>query len=406
MCAMMGKEILPTFQEIVDETDYSKLKNCTIVIPTYNRPAYLRRILGYYNRTGIPLSVIVADSSPDKIKDLNREICEACLNLDIQYRGSYNSNLNPLHKVMDAVQRVSTPFVVLCADDDFIIPLGMLGAMEFLSVHPEYKMAQGKGMIFYSLDVIGEVQFGIPGMGIIIDDASAEKRLIRHDEHYSPTFYAVHETDFLQQIFSFTKDDGLIPEYGPDPIIGLSELYPTWLTSIYSRIGIISRLYTVRDRSSVRQWDIEKGCSIEHCDRIVPDLSGKQLGEKSNPDALLKESLIKHIRKQTGMDEKDVKEVVIQLIEGRRKRYQEGQKSDVKGGIIEFIRSILPHNRVGDWVRRRFHNWIRIRYYDNNNSLEYLLSRRLIDEQEYQDCCLVQESILEFEEYVKKDDNF
>ena len=64
----MENAILPSFQEMGDYTDYSKLNDCTIVIPTYNRPAYLRRILRYYDRTGIPLSVIVADSSPDKIK--------------------------------------------------------------------------------------------------------------------------------------------------------------------------------------------------------------------------------------------------------------------------------------------------------------------------------------------------
>lgn len=394
MCAMMEKVILPTFQEMGDNTDYSKLKDCTIVIPTYNRPAYLRRILGYYDRIGIPLSVIVADSSSDRIKDLNRDICEACRNLEIQYSGSYNSNLHLLSKVVDAVQQVSTPFVVLCPDDDFIIPRGMLAAMDFLSAHPEYKVAQGRGMIFYSATVMGVVQFGVPGMGITIDDASAEQRLIRHEEKYNPTFTSVHDTEFLQQIFAFTRDDGVTPEYGPEGSgLCLLEMYPTWLTAIYSRIGIISPLYIVRDRTLVRQLDMEKGWSKDYCYWIDPDLSGKQSWVKSDTYAHIKKSLIKHIRKQTGMEEENAGVVVDQIIEWRRQKEQNGQnncmKYDMKGRIIGFMGSVLPHNRWGDWIRRTQYN---------NNSLDYRLAQQLIDDHEYQDCCRIRESILEFQE--------
>ena len=46
----------------------------SIIIPTYNRPAYLRRILDYYDSFGEDFKIIVADSSSDenKIKK-NRE---------------------------------------------------------------------------------------------------------------------------------------------------------------------------------------------------------------------------------------------------------------------------------------------------------------------------------------------
>jgi len=46
---------------------------CTIIIPTYNRPDYLRRILSYYNEYGRDYNIIVADSSSDENKKMNKE---------------------------------------------------------------------------------------------------------------------------------------------------------------------------------------------------------------------------------------------------------------------------------------------------------------------------------------------
>jgi glycosyltransferase involved in cell wall biosynthesis len=45
----------------------------SIIIPTFNRPAYLKRILRYYHQYGSALSVIVADSSSEENKKLNKE---------------------------------------------------------------------------------------------------------------------------------------------------------------------------------------------------------------------------------------------------------------------------------------------------------------------------------------------
>lgn len=390
----MRKEIQSMFQKKFNNTDYSKLKDCTIVIPTYNRSTYLRRILGYYDRIGIPLSIIVADSSSDGIKDLNREICGGCRNLMVQYLGSYKYNLNPLHKIIDAVEFVSTPFVVLCADDDFIIPSGMIKTIDFLSVHSEYKVAQGRH--FYFLDVMGEIQFGVHWMGITIDDASAEKRLIMHEERYYPTFYALYHTEFLKQIFTFTKKDGVIPEYGPDDSgLCLVEMYPTWLTAIYSRIGIISNLYSIRDRNSVRQWDYKKGCAKDRCKRIDPDLSGTQSEVKPYLDAHLKRCLMNHLRDQTMMDEYDAGVVISQLLKNRRQK--ERSTVCLKVRLMEFMRTIIPNNRTGDLIRRAFHSCNR--RMNEHSPLAYLLNQELIDDNEYQDCLLIQESIIEHRGY-------
>jgi glycosyltransferase domain-containing protein len=396
---MMENVIPYKIQEIDDKTDYSKLKECTIVIPTYNRPEYLRRILRYYERTGIPSLVIVADSSPDEIKDLNRDICEACHNLEVQYRSSYNSNLNFYCKIIDAVQQVSTPFVVLCADDDYIIPRGILASIEFLSAHPEYNVAQGRLMRFYFFDGVREINyFDVPNRNINIDDASVEKRLLHFKENFYPTWYAVQKSAFLQQMFIFAKDSGLILEYGSDPV-NLSEKYLTWMTAIYSRIGRISCLYSFRDGDSVRQFDIKKGWVKDFSKVKDSDHSGIQFEEKSNPYIGLKAPIMTHLKRQAGMEECDAGRLLDLLIEGE---YQCTLKNRIKERsmkwrIMKFMSSVLPHNRFGDGVRRYYGT-----HYLDHYSLHGLLTRQLIDDRDYQDCCLIQESILEFEDYLKR----
>ncbi|MBA7581945.1 hypothetical protein ES708_23862 [subsurface metagenome] len=49
----------------------TKMNNlCTIIIPTYNRPDRLKRLLDYYNKYGKNFNIIVADSSSKENKRL------------------------------------------------------------------------------------------------------------------------------------------------------------------------------------------------------------------------------------------------------------------------------------------------------------------------------------------------
>ncbi|NQU02533.1 MAG: glycosyltransferase, partial [Syntrophaceae bacterium] len=66
----------------------------TIIIPTYNRPQYLKRILSYYDEYGTAYNIIVADSSSDEIKKVNEETISSFSNLDIQYFNSYSADIN------------------------------------------------------------------------------------------------------------------------------------------------------------------------------------------------------------------------------------------------------------------------------------------------------------------------
>ena len=96
----------------------------TILIPTHNRPGYLKRILSYYSDCGIAYNVIVADSSSTDNKEISKKFISSISSTNISYI-SYPQEINLFHKFADALKYVNMKYCVICADDDFITPNGI-----------------------------------------------------------------------------------------------------------------------------------------------------------------------------------------------------------------------------------------------------------------------------------------
>ena len=114
--------------ECYADKDLSLLKKLTLVIPTYNRNYYLSRCLWYHAH--FPFGeIIVADSSPEEKKVVNRETVA-------KVREMFGANIRYLEyepetekyggdiyrKWGDAVQHVETEYVIISKDKEFIIP--------------------------------------------------------------------------------------------------------------------------------------------------------------------------------------------------------------------------------------------------------------------------------------------
>src|SRR3989304_8112867 len=97
-------------------------KKVTIVIPTYNRYDKLSRLLHYFESSGFPINIIVLDSSIDK-KKKPEGLQKLLKQQNIEYV-DFPSELFLYKKISNGLQKIATPYVVLCADDDFITPAG------------------------------------------------------------------------------------------------------------------------------------------------------------------------------------------------------------------------------------------------------------------------------------------
>ena len=120
---------------------------CAIVVPTYDRPNYLRRILSYYDQYTRGSNVIVADSSSTDNEEINRKSVASMSNINIRYV-SYPPEINALAKIADVLGYVDAKYCVLCADDDFITPNGISQSADFLDGNPDFTVAHGRYVSF------------------------------------------------------------------------------------------------------------------------------------------------------------------------------------------------------------------------------------------------------------------
>lgn len=137
--------------DFVDEcytnNDLSQLKKLTLVIPTYNRNYYLSRCLWYHAH--FPFGqIIVADSSQDKKKVVNRETIakiREIFEIDILYleyepeTDKYGEDI--YQKWADAVKHSNKEYTKICTDKEFVIPNVVCECVNYLETHSDYGAA-------------------------------------------------------------------------------------------------------------------------------------------------------------------------------------------------------------------------------------------------------------------------
>jgi glycosyltransferase domain-containing protein len=110
--------------------------NFTLIIPTHNRHHYLKRSMEYFK--DLQAEVIYCDSSSER------------------YKGELFSNIKYIHlpdnkfaeKILVALTNITTEFVAMCADDDFILIDSLCNGLDFMSHNKNYKTIVGKYLGF------------------------------------------------------------------------------------------------------------------------------------------------------------------------------------------------------------------------------------------------------------------
>lgn len=221
-----------------------------ILIPTFNRPQHLKRILSYYAQFGQNCNITIADSSLDDYKKLNREIVSSIINLNIRYLDIYSSDINICYKIADALNYVKEEYCVFCADDDFIVPDSIGQSMVFLENNKDFAVAHGYYIAFYlSIDSKGNQTFSWQPRYSYESNifSNSEDRLFKHLSNYSlPTIYGVHKTNLLRMIFKDSAEfaDGC----------RFSELLPSVLALIHGKMKCLNTLHGARDMRITKNY--------------------------------------------------------------------------------------------------------------------------------------------------------
>ncbi|MFC1735410.1 TIGR00180 family glycosyltransferase [Candidatus Hydrogenedentota bacterium] len=214
----------------------------TIVIPTYNRPQYLRRTLRYYEAMGCPYPIVVGDSSADESLDTNREtISSLQTSLSIEHL-EFKSTTEFFEKLALIFERLDGDYALMCADDDFVTPTGIGECVTFLDAHPDFSVAHG-----YAAVVGVKPESSCPSRPCAhahqyvqrtVDRETGAARLMDHLANYSTTFYSVHRLKDIARNWRISFENTTDLRFG--------ELLPSCLSVIQGKVKCLDILYMVR----------------------------------------------------------------------------------------------------------------------------------------------------------------
>ena len=168
----------------------------TIVIPTYNRPRYLRRALKFWSESGY--GIIVADGSASRYPG----------DLPPNVRYFHDTQASLAKRWFDAVNLVETPYVALCGEDDFLSLHGVRQCLDFLRNNDDYVSAQGHAIEFTvdGKDNITIAVFNEPRIGRNIDAETPSERMSQLFGEYIFQVFSVYRTSMWRHVLSATKE--------------------------------------------------------------------------------------------------------------------------------------------------------------------------------------------------------
>lgn len=208
--------------------------NCTIVIPEHNRPLHLKRLLDYYLKYNF--IIIVTDSSDKEFFYLNEYKDK------IEYRHYPRAPL--AEKINAIIDIITTPYVFMCANDDFIVPETVNKIISFLEINLGYNSGQG---IYIDFDPFEkELEPSLRYENLLnenFNENDSIERLNHLMSSYFQFYYAVFRTAVFSKIYSST-----ICNY--KTVINnlcLLEIYVSCYAIIEGKHYIISELYGVRE---------------------------------------------------------------------------------------------------------------------------------------------------------------
>ncbi len=165
----------------------------TLILILHNRHKNLDRLLEYYNDCTFP--IIIADSSKEKHVFNNKR------DNWIHY---YSPGLTFTQKIEVVSKNVTTPYVAMCADDDFILPESLQKCVLFLEQNSDYSVAQGWSIRYYKKSIVTDhIKYGLLyDLSKSIEAKEPINRLVDMFQNYRSVLYAVFRTDVLQKSFA------------------------------------------------------------------------------------------------------------------------------------------------------------------------------------------------------------
>ena len=231
------------------------LENLTIVIYTYDRYPYLKRLLSFYLSYNSSAKFLILDSSENVIED--EDLLSMLSGENITWK-KFSPDVFFLKKIAKGSKLIQTDYAVLSTDDDFLILPALEECKEFLKKNIDYSSVQGLSFLHDRYMSKGELNLRlIPfhgGEALSVQEESASSRVSSYltKGKFYP-MYAVHrKIDFC----SIWQESNLYVDHQ-----GLSELLPCCLSLIKGKMKVLPSFYNLREPNNYISWQDEETLS-------------------------------------------------------------------------------------------------------------------------------------------------
>ena len=208
----------------------------TLIIGTHNRHDLLLRAIDYYQH--FDCDVFIADSSDSKLSYKFPD--------NIIYKHFPRPAALFAEKIYETAKSITTPYVCLVPDDDYLLESSLKLASCFLDDNQDYVSAQGK---YYKFELIkNQVTFSPRyDLGSTHYAVESEDRLSRLARAFNPYFhqiYSVHRTDVFTKTWKF---DCSVCKTGSYKDFALDEFLVQLVPMCHGKHKVLPILWMVRD---------------------------------------------------------------------------------------------------------------------------------------------------------------
>jgi len=177
------------------------MNNCTIIVPTYERPDCLSVQLAWLDHENFPGRLLIADSSNDQIFRFNAKTIKDTKveTVHIDCRG-----LPEKDSTKKAIDQVTSEFVCWTGDDDFQVMSGLKKTVDYLTNNKSVGAARGQGIRVYLERILNNSHsffYRTYDPPLALGD-SFEKRLESFMKNgWGDTHYSVFRTNILRESY-------------------------------------------------------------------------------------------------------------------------------------------------------------------------------------------------------------
>jgi glycosyltransferase domain-containing protein len=191
------------------------LKNAiTFILTIKGREDFTKRWYTFANNRKLPFKILIGDGDPaSKINEFLESLKDDN-HLDYKYY-QFNDKTPQdfFKKIVTLLEKVETPYVMLCDNDDYIVEKNVLKCINFLEKNPDYVSCGGTMLGFNCLKrkeknvILNEkIIYSIPQ----VSQEAPLERVVAYTNNYSfPCWYNVFRTDKLYKSFKLFVNTGI-----------------------------------------------------------------------------------------------------------------------------------------------------------------------------------------------------